>query len=1787
VLCFATRALLFLHSQAVLHMDVKAANFLLFADGVVKLADFGNAIHTDALGVGRDFWATSASSSSSSLSFVPAAGKDKDVANWTAAASPPPSPSARQFASLFANAPPLLGSTLPPIAEVPAPHGPAPVPLSTRAALARSRDRLRNDGTVASSDDEPMSPSDSSDRMPPVYRRGSQDDSIVPSSTARHNDDDSASGGGPLLRHKSSASSHTTATAAAAAAAAMGGGSSQSSFSASTRLKRASIESANSTASADDNDGRALLGSAHWAAPELLEYVDTNGREPHVASQLIRPVVDVWSLGITAIELLDGRPPYADTMPQLVIKEIVNAISTPMPLAPCSSAMTVFITRCLRRRPLARSAMADLAADPLLTLTSDAASEILLPVANFAAMKTVALDDSSDKAAAAAAARVKSNKGTNKKARDVAAAVTAAAVAAATASSGDPESLAAESADESSSDDESSSSSSSSSSATSSSSSVSSASSPRFSHLLRASPMRRVSGPALQRRLSNSPSTERVRQPIGDIPSFVAPTVRVRRPSEREIVTDGLQSPQRSRLSLSTSRDVPAPAAAPMPQSRTLVQLAAMMQQPLADGGIERKRRFFKLQPFDDSFTGQLAVDWVCANAELRSRRDALELLQTLQYRGIVRHVTQSACVLDSQELYVLVPSVRGVVVSELRRLVELMVDSDDALPLRDVRVRLRAVRGCVSGAKLVEWIQRVAPSLNVLESRESAEQRAIDAAQDLVSCNVLQPVDYNAQVPEQPFVRRSSALYRPSGATQAELLRTFDAAPQLSQLASIGGDAVRETVMRARARVGGVPVSETRRSVGRCFGARDLITWLVANEPRALKSRPLAVLLARVLASRGAFYDVDSKLNLVSDCAQQWLRFCDDDRATTGELDTSPLRPTSARSLVQGRSSGSVANSTLQRITMQLTPAALLKYEFEANTGVVETHIDALMEIVQGKPAAAVDAESARDPAVQVCAARALLAQCFGFVPPDQSGADAQNDHKRALAEIATLLGGNHEHTGGADEDATGDDSDASVAYLQTMARRRARVYKSGAFATLVNLAARGVVPAHRELQPSDVVVPPAAFSKGATAAVFKGELGSSKMEVAVKRFCEGEAPLSNPAEFFRELALLALVRHKHLAQFLGARTIAPEQSLVFRYYGGGTIESKLSDASFKMPWPMRVGWANAVAEALAFLHSLRILYRDVKSANVLLDSRLNAYVCDFGTARLMPNDPLQLTRMPGTAQWMAPELFHKLPYNESADVYAFGVFMCELGTRRQPFADLATWDIPELVMQGQRPLLPENAPYTYTHLLEECWAGEAKARPSMERVARRLRAMHREMLLTADASVTPVTRFKVHRPVSKRHSMIAMDGQPLAPSGTTLSSSPTKSTSPAESSGSASLSLGSSSTKPRKQRSTSNGVPVRRRVRRRSRRSEGFEQSETTSVGGGGSSAVDGSDGIGGDMTIEDSEFASVDDDDELAAILEGDSGDGAATTTGEGDGGDVAGSLDEPPQSTPPEASAMQCAESGTHKVMASTLLVTVVLETSNNRERLSPLREQWSYDEFLHHLVRNVLHEANEPLERFVVYVGDAGTGDALGVLHESAESPYATHRMLMESGVSPAYVLTTIDDSESSGWDATTTTESMSPTGSPRVRRRGTGGSTKSTSPSAKTRRTRLHARVQEVLGNPFGVPVGAPFRVTICVSASNGGEVPQPLVSESNEQRLVAVLSSAGPPRLQTMLSPVERANERGVFDIDVRSKVAGKHTIVVRLDGRTVPGTPVQFTAVKVSTSPSGVVSSASAKRK
>lgn len=125
--------------------------------------------------------------------------------------------------------------------------------------------------------------------------------------------------------------------------------------------------------------------------------------------------------------------------------------------------------------------------------------------------------------------------------------------------------------------------------------------------------------------------------------------------------------------------------------------------------------------------------------------------------------------------------------------------------------------------------------------------------------------------------------------------------------------------------------------------------------------------------------------------------------------------------------------------------------------------------------------------------------------------------------------------------------------------------------------------------------------------------------------------------------------------------------------------------------------------------LHTRRppIVHRDLKSHNVLLDTRGHAKLCDFGLVNTRETTA-------GTPNYMAPELFLSKPFSPSVDVFAFGVLLNELWAREVPWDGFTPLDIRERVTAGERPPTPRTMPYACEALLKKLWHATATLRPS-----------------------------------------------------------------------------------------------------------------------------------------------------------------------------------------------------------------------------------------------------------------------------------------------------------------------------------------------------------------------------------------------------------------------------------------------------------------------------------------
>ncbi|RDY13802.1 LRR receptor-like serine/threonine-protein kinase RPK2, partial [Mucuna pruriens] len=190
-----------------------------------------------------------------------------------------------------------------------------------------------------------------------------------------------------------------------------------------------------------------------------------------------------------------------------------------------------------------------------------------------------------------------------------------------------------------------------------------------------------------------------------------------------------------------------------------------------------------------------------------------------------------------------------------------------------------------------------------------------------------------------------------------------------------------------------------------------------------------------------------------------------------------------------------------------------------------------------------------------------------------------------------------------------------------------------------------------------------------GGFGSTYKAELSPGFL-VAIKRLSIGR--FQGIQQFETEIKTLGRIRHKNLVTLIGYYVGKAEMFLIYNYLSGGNLEAFIHDRSGKkVQWPVIYKIAKDIADALAFLHYScvpRIVHRDIKPSNILLDEDLNAYLSDFGLARLLEvSETHATTDVAGTFGYVAPEYATTCRVSDKADVYSFGVVLLELMSGRK----------------------------------------------------------------------------------------------------------------------------------------------------------------------------------------------------------------------------------------------------------------------------------------------------------------------------------------------------------------------------------------------------------------------------------------------------------------------------------------------------------------------------------------
>jgi serine/threonine protein kinase len=194
--------------------------------------------------------------------------------------------------------------------------------------------------------------------------------------------------------------------------------------------------------------------------------------------------------------------------------------------------------------------------------------------------------------------------------------------------------------------------------------------------------------------------------------------------------------------------------------------------------------------------------------------------------------------------------------------------------------------------------------------------------------------------------------------------------------------------------------------------------------------------------------------------------------------------------------------------------------------------------------------------------------------------------------------------------------------------------------------------------------------LGQGGFGTVYKGVLQDGR-EIAVKRLYFNNR--HRAADFYNEVNIISSVDHKNLVRLLGCSCSGPESLLVYEYLSNMSLDRFIFDSvkGKALNWEKRFEIIIGTTEGLVYLHENtknRIIHRDIKASNILLDSRLRAKIADFGLARSFQEDESHIsTAIAGTLGYMAPEYLAHGQLTEKADVYSFGVLLLEIVTGRQ----------------------------------------------------------------------------------------------------------------------------------------------------------------------------------------------------------------------------------------------------------------------------------------------------------------------------------------------------------------------------------------------------------------------------------------------------------------------------------------------------------------------------------------
>ncbi|KAL6334874.1 hypothetical protein AAG906_023679 [Vitis piasezkii] len=199
--------------------------------------------------------------------------------------------------------------------------------------------------------------------------------------------------------------------------------------------------------------------------------------------------------------------------------------------------------------------------------------------------------------------------------------------------------------------------------------------------------------------------------------------------------------------------------------------------------------------------------------------------------------------------------------------------------------------------------------------------------------------------------------------------------------------------------------------------------------------------------------------------------------------------------------------------------------------------------------------------------------------------------------------------------------------------------------------------------------------LGEGGFGPVYKGKL-LDEQEIAIKRLSRSSG--QGLTEFKNEIILIAKLQHNNLVRLLGCCIEGGEKILIYEYLPNKSLDFFLLDPNKKylLDWKKRYNIIEGIAQGLLYLHKysrLRVVHRDLKASNILLDDDMNPKISDFGMARIFGRNEFEANtnKIVGTYGYMSPEYAMEGIFSTKSDVFSFGVLLLEIVSSKKNYSN------------------------------------------------------------------------------------------------------------------------------------------------------------------------------------------------------------------------------------------------------------------------------------------------------------------------------------------------------------------------------------------------------------------------------------------------------------------------------------------------------------------------------------